>query len=317
MKPQELKERFFELPKHSNYNIIILTQSSARHKRFALRIQKEFPKLVVAWYEYDRTVKSMYQNKSYKNIKIENNKSNKIIKIIRYFCKKIVRLIKNPKSIRKIYNKVNDYLIIKKYNKDYNTIEMETFDNELRLLKKYSVIENQKINPNDINKSEFCKILKNHNAYFLISLGGPLLSNKVINSVNGLALNQHAGHSPNYRGSRTIEWALYHRDIKSLSNTVHLTTTSADSGPILRRSNICIHPDDKPQKLFFKSVALGTELMIEVINEIIDKDNILVFDQPKSIGTTYLGRELTKDILISIIKDFKNGWLKNAVGKPW
>ena len=144
-----------------------------------------------------------------------------------------------------------------------------------------------------------------------------MLSNKVINSVNGLALNQHAGHSPNYRGSRTIEWALYHRDIKSLSNTVHLTTTSADSGPILRRSNICIHPDDKPQKLFFKSVALGTELMIEVINEIIDKDNILVFDQPKSIGTTYLGRELTKDILISIIKDFKNGWLKNAVEKPW
>ena len=134
MKPQELKERFFELPKHSNYNIIILTQSSARHKRFALRIQKEFPKLVVAWYEYDRTVKSMYQNKSYKNIKIENNKSNKIIKIIRYICKNIVRLIKNPKSVWNIYNKVNDYLIIKKYYKDYNTIEVETFDNELRLL---------------------------------------------------------------------------------------------------------------------------------------------------------------------------------------
>jgi len=144
-----------------------------------------------------------------------------------------------------------------------------------------------------------------------------LLSDKVINSVNGLALNQHAGHSPKYRGSGTIEWSLYHRDIKSLSNTVHLTTTGADSGPIVRRSNICIHPDDKPQKLFFKSVALGTELMIEVINEIIEKDDILVFDQPKSTGTTYLRRDLTKDILLSIIEDFRNGWLINAVRKPW
>ena len=79
-----------------------------------------------------------------------------------------------------------------------------------------------------------------------------MINKGVISSVNGLAINQHAGHSPNYRGSGTIEWALYHRDIKSLSNTVHLTTTGADSGPIFRRSNICIHPDDKPQNLFFK-----------------------------------------------------------------
>ena len=43
MKPQELKESLFELPKHSNYNIIILTASRDRHNRFALKIQKEFP----------------------------------------------------------------------------------------------------------------------------------------------------------------------------------------------------------------------------------------------------------------------------------
>jgi len=317
MKPHDLKESLLELPKHSNYNIIILTAGNDRHKRFALKIQKEFPKLVVAWYEYDRTVKSMYQNKHYENVKIEDNKSNKVIKIIRYIYNNIIRLIKNPKIIFNFHDKVNERLMLKKYYKDNKTIEKETFNYELRLLKKFSVIEKQKINPNDINKSEFCEILKKHNAYFLISLGGPLLSNKVINSVKGLALNQHAGHSPNYRGSGTIAWALYHRDIKSLSNTVHLTTTSADSGPILRRSNICIHPDDKPQKLFFKSVALGTELMIEVINDIIDKDNIQVFNQPKSIGTTYLARELTNDILITIIKDFKNGWLKNAIRRSW
>jgi hypothetical protein len=57
--------------------------------------------------------------------------------------------------------------------------------------------------------------------------------------------------------------------------------------------------------------------MIEVINEIIKNDEILVFDQPKFFGTTYLRRELTNDILISIIKDFNNGWLKNAINRKW
>jgi hypothetical protein len=74
MKPQELKESLFELPKHSNYNIIILTASSDRHKRFALKIQKEFPKLVVAWYEYDRTVKSIFQNNSNQSLTKKNNR---------------------------------------------------------------------------------------------------------------------------------------------------------------------------------------------------------------------------------------------------
>ena len=107
MKPHELKESLLELPKHSNYNIIILTGGSDRHKRFALKIQKEFPKLVVAWYEYDRTVKSMHQNKPYKNVKIEDNNSNKVIRIIRYAYKNIIRLIKNPKIIWNLYDKIN------------------------------------------------------------------------------------------------------------------------------------------------------------------------------------------------------------------
>ena len=184
-------------------------------------------------------------------------------------------------------------------------------------LKKFAIIKSTTINPIDLNTPQFCKTLKDHNAYFIVSLGGPLLSNKVIESINGVALNQHSGHSPNYRGSKTIEWALYHRDIKSLSNTVHLTTTSADSGPIIRRSNICLHPDDNPHDIFFKSVALGTELIIEVIKEIISKKNILVFKQPKFVGKTYLSKELSGNILVSIIKDFKNKWLMQALYKKW
>ena len=80
------------------------------------------------------------------------------------------------------------------------------------------MVEKQKINSMDINTDDFSEILKKYNAYFLITLGGPIIKNKIIKSVNGLALNQHAGHSPEYKGSKTIEWALYNRDLRYLSN---------------------------------------------------------------------------------------------------
>ena len=215
--------------------------------------------------------------------------------------------------INEVFKQAKWYLIRRTYSKNSIQIEEKTFGYELKLIKKYSVVEKQKINSMDINTDDFSEILKKYNAYFLITLGGPMLKNKIIKSVKGLALNQHAGHSPEYKGSKTIEWALYNRDLRYLSNTVHLTTTAADGGPILRRSNICIHPNDKPQKIFLKSVALGTELMIESISDIIDNENILVFNQPKIPGRTYLGKEFTDDILASIVHDFKLKWLKNAL----
>jgi hypothetical protein len=158
MKPPELKKRLFELPKHSNDNIIILTASSPRHKRFALRIQKEFPKLVVGLYEYDRNVKSIFQNNSNQSLTKKNN-TNNVSNIFRYFFLNIIKLFKNLTKIKKLYNFTKHHILLKKYREDFNKIELETFDYELSLLKKYSLIESQKINPNDINKSEFCEIL--------------------------------------------------------------------------------------------------------------------------------------------------------------
>ena len=317
MRPTEIKEQILELPTHSNFNIIILTGSSLRHKRFALKLQKEFPDLIAAWYQIDKNMEPKYQYGHRRNIKKGISHRKKFTKLIKILKNQISNFLIDPNHIYHTFKTFYNFCLIRNFNKKFLISEKNIFDYEMESLKKFAIIKSTTINPIDLNTPQFCKTLKDHNAYFIVSLGGPLLSNKVIESINGVALNQHSGHSPNYRGSKTIEWALYHRDIKSLSNTVHLTTTSADSGPIIRRSNICLHPDDNPHDIFFKSVALGTELIIEVIKEIISKKNILVFKQPKFVGKTYLSKELSGNILVSIIKDFKNKWLMQALYKKW
>ena len=63
---------------------------------------------------------------------------------------------------------------------EHNDIEKQTFSEELRLLEKFATIRKHKINPTDVNTTEFSHKLRKLNAYFLLSLGGPLLKNKII-----------------------------------------------------------------------------------------------------------------------------------------
>ena len=149
--------------------------------------------------------------------------------------------------------------------------------------------------------------------YFFLTLGGPLYKTKLIKSIRGFAINQHAGFSPQYKGSNTINWALYHRKLDFIGSTIHIIDSGADSGLIFRRSNVVIQNDDTLNTIFNRTVALGNELMIEVINEIIDNDYIRIFQQPKYSGNTYLFKEFTSDHMICVLKDLRNGWLNLAI----
>ena len=81
------------------------------------------------------------------------------------------------------------------------------------------------------------------------------------------------------KGSKTIEWAFYKRSIDFICSTVHITSTGADSGEIIRRSQATIHIDDNIGTCFARVIALGTELMIEVVHDIINDKNITIFEQ--------------------------------------
>lgn len=308
MYPIDLEHSIIPKPKHSNNKIIIMTGDRPRHIRFALKIQKHFPSLVSAWYEYDTNKKE-----SIEEIIKKDNKWT----INNYPLIKTIINIKNIKDLKSKILRYNEHIILKAYKKEFNLFEEKLFENEINSLEKHQVVKKKKINTSKLKNINFIKTLKSYDAYFLLTLGGPLLKKEILNSINGLAINQHAGHSPTYKGNKTIEWAIYHRNYDHISNTVHLTTSGADSGPILRRSNITIHPDDSIQMLFLKSVALGTELMIETIGDIIKNDYIVQFIQPKEIGNTFIKKDFTSKHQLSIIKDFKDKKRKNLIYKSW
>ena len=307
--PIDLDYQILNLPKDERYTIVILTSNSLRHKRFAYRLIEEFGDMVVRWYEIDNS----HQN----SINMEKRLS-KIEKIFKKL-KRVYSYIKQNgiKTLAKrllssfddIYYRI---FVIKNMSKSFQESEERLFFDEVNSLSQKIDYKAIKITSKELNSQEFIDELKSLNPYFLLTLSGPLYSKELINCAT-VAINQHAGYSPDYKGSNTIQWALYHRDINCVASTVHLLGSGADDGAILRRSQSTMLHGDNIDIIFLRSVALGTELMIEVVKEIIDTNQIKTFPQPKNRGRTYLSKEYKFYIIKSIYRDFRKGWLKKEL----
>lgn len=277
---------------------MLATGSEPRHVRFALRLQQEFGNDVVAWYRTSSSAKSSGGKDGTKPAAASAASPN-FLSRAKGLAKRIVaappaELAANARPARSM-------------GADAPSI----FVTEVEQLQQYRLIEPTDLPPQDVNAflvSELTRL----KPFFFLTLGGGLYSGDVLRCVRGIAINQHAGHSPEYKGNQTTFQALYHRDLSCVASTVHVTTTGADAGPMLRRSQPCLAVQDTPYAVAERVVALGTELMIECVHEIRDTGSILAFDQPPT-GTTYLSRDFNDFVRERVTADFSSGWLPGAL----
>ena len=192
-------------------------------------------------------------------------------------------------------------------------LEEQMLGDEVRGLRKFAVEKPRTVSdPNDERVVEEVRRLE---PYFLLTLGGAIYQLPLLRTASGLALNQHDGWCPNYRGSNTVDWALYHRDVKRVGTTIHLLAPGMDSGPVVRRSRVCLVPNDTKESCFVRVVALGTELMCEVVADVLKKSAINVYDQPEVEGATFCFRDLTQGAAAAIDRDSRSGWLAEELAR--
>lgn len=301
MYPLELEPTPLVPPPADDYSIVLITGGQLRHRRFALRLQQTFPGQVIAWFELDRSAPRQGSSAGGKRGGHRNWASLWQMSRSLLVGDRLARLRRRWQD-RRAQSRLQSYYAAQAQ------AEQRLFAAEVAGLEVYAVVPAQPIHPSEVNEPPFITRMRALDPYFLLTLGGPLYRPALLQTVRGLAINQHAGHSPDLRGSNTTEWALYHRDLDRASATVHLTTQGADAGPILRRSQPCLFPGDDANTVFARVVALGTELMIEVVQEIMAGEAIRQFPQPPQSGRTHLGAELD-DILAPILRDFEQGWL--------
>jgi len=311
MIPGEIPAETLQLPECDDHSIVIISFNALRHERFAYRMKQEFGDKVVRWYRLNNAC-ARRNPATAASSAAPAGKKQKLLEIAR-------QARKGQRSpgyfglaaalARSIRQKVDWQL----FGRESRRAEQQIFGPELARLKATVELEPVDLHPGDVNTEWFLDEVRAINPYFFLSLGGPLYKKALLDSIRGCAINQHAGHSPDFKGTHTTEWALFRRDLSKVSSTVHITTSGADAGPILRRSNPCIFPDDTPASIFLRVAALGTEMMIETVHSIINDKTLLTFPQDPTDGMTYIGKNMPPHLLRSVMRDFSNGWLEDEL----
>ncbi len=131
-----------------------------------------------------------------------------------------------------------------------------------------------KTHPNKIDFiNEIKRIIDNFNIK-LIALAGymKLLPNEVIEYVNGRVINIHPALLPKFGGpgmyGMNVHKAVIESKEKESGATVHLVNNDYDKGKILAQYKVDVHPDDTPEKLAERILALEHKLYPEVIHKI-------------------------------------------------
>tara|TARA_B100002052_G_C15858373_1_gene588783 strand:+ start:722 stop:1588 length:867 start_codon:yes stop_codon:yes gene_type:complete len=260
--------------------IILITQNSLRHKNFVLRMFEEFPQEISKVLIYSAPIKAKKNTSLKSKLKL-------YLKKIYFFKESIAN---------------------KKFRNDFISSEKRIF---FEVEKKFDLV-----NPDTIefdSKQKLHEIISNMDVDILLSLGGPLIPKDTLKLINCISVNQHAGISPHYKGNYTTFWPLFHRELNKIGSTVHITSSGADSGSILKVCKTTIDETDTPCSIFHKTVSLGTETMISIIKELLNGSKIKFYDQDQLYGKTYLSKEFTDYHKKLIYDDWSKNWYKKEL----
>ena len=67
-----------------------------------------------------------------------------------------------------------------------------------------------------VNDDKCIDALKRFNPDLVIVNGTKIISEKVLNSIDAIFINMHAGITPKYRGAHGAYWALYNKDLHAM-----------------------------------------------------------------------------------------------------
>lgn len=98
--------------------------------------------------------------------------------------------------------------------------------------------------------------------------GTSLIKPYIFNLPKYGSINSHMGITPEYRGSRTVEWALYNRDYDNVGVTVHFVDKGADTGDIIFQERIPIEKRDNLGAIQARCKIVQTRLMLKAISDI-------------------------------------------------
>ena len=138
-------------------------------------------------------------------------------------------------------------------------------------VKKYAVEHNIPVlQPVSLKDPEFLEALKAWNADLFVVVAFRMLPKVVWEMPKLGTFNLHAALLPQYRGAAPINWAVINGD-KATGVTTFMIDEGMDTGGIMFREQCLIGPDENVGQIHDKLMALGSGLVVQTVDAIIEK----------------------------------------------
>lgn len=133
-----------------------------------------------------------------------------------------------------------------------------------------AVFKENAIHVSSANSPECIALLQEIKPDIVVVNGTRILSKEVLESIDAVFINMHAGITPKYRGSNGAYWAVYNQDRENAGVTVHLVDEGIDTGNILYQSVIKITEADNYSTYPALQMCAGVEDEIKAIRDVMN-----------------------------------------------
>jgi folate-dependent phosphoribosylglycinamide formyltransferase PurN len=190
---------------------------------------------------------------------------------------------------------------------DYNVI----FGNKWQSLDKNIAY----LEADSINSEIVLNRLKEIKPDLILDHGTSIVKDHLLDT-SKLALNLHWGLSPYYRGVHCTDWALINWDPYNIGVTIHRLTKDIDGGDVLVQRRAEIKANDTVHSINMRLTYLGTDLILEAINKLINNESLNFEKQDFSMGYLTYKRQWNCLLGKEILHIERNNLIELMLNKP-
>jgi folate-dependent phosphoribosylglycinamide formyltransferase PurN len=167
--------------------------------------------------------------------------------------------------------------------------------------KKFDTIETSDIN------DEFCiDWVRQKNPKVIFLFGTQILSKEWFDNFEHI-INLHLGLSPFYRGSATLFWPFYNKDLNHIGATIHLAISKVDAGPIIKQVKPDIKLGDNYYEINYKTIKKSIDEISTTTYDFLNDKIELKSQDFVGEGLLYKKEDFTHDALKKALRYVENG----------
>lgn len=178
--------------------------------------------------------------------------------------------------IKKIMDKIDPVLIVQESKtqdkKSFSNKETTFFMESISKDKAFLATKRLKVKKGEINSKAVREKLIESGAEVCLVFGTSILEESIFSVPNHGCINIHTGLVQGYRGVHSCFWSIYNNDPSMIGVTIHQVSKGIDNGNVLIQGRTRLDENDTIENVFFKTCALGFNLLAENIDLILSNE---------------------------------------------